>query len=171
MLIAYDSAGNVIATQDYRTIVDEDGNVLGLADYAGHEEAGGEMTDFWQVTMTEGKGAAAVVTPARGSKAWPEYLGAAAHDFRVELAGPPGQKQIVALVHKTSGHRRERHVVGNAIDGRISAAVAVSEPADLRDLVGGPDRPLPLDEHGRTRARPPSKAAGAGLPMLRRVEG
>lgn len=139
-LLAYDIDGNVTATLDYVTMTDDDGNVVGLVDFSAHEDAGGEMTDVW------------VVDDAKGSKVWPEWLGPRAHDFRVELEGPAGKKRIAALVHKTSGHRRERAALDAAVMDRIAAAG--EGPADIRDLVGGPDRPLHLDEHGRNAVRP-----------------
>ena len=53
--------------------------------------------------------------PAQGT--WPEWIGGRAHDFKVELQG----KQIKALVHKASGHRRERAPVEAEISRRIKA--------------------------------------------------
>jgi hypothetical protein len=136
MLIAYDADGNVIATLDHLVALDDDGTPLGLADFDAHEQAGGEMTDVWTV---EG---------AKGSKVWPEWLGSKAHHFRVELDGEPGHKRAVALVHRESSERRERAAVETAIAARLAAADG--EPADIRDLVGGPDRPLRIDPEGRT---------------------
>lgn len=148
MLVAYDDAGNIIHTLDFLTIQDDEGHVIGVADFAAHEEAGGENTEIWTVETELPDGS---VVPAKGSKVWPEYLGTHAHGFRVELVGPPGKKTIGALVHKTSGHRRERAAVEAAIAGRIRDAAG--QPADIRDLVGGPDRPIHIDENGRNRAR------------------
>jgi hypothetical protein len=151
MLIAYADDGSIIATQDYRTVHDEAGNAVGLVDYAAHEEAGGEMTDIWVVEQHEGTDPATrVTTPAKGSKVWPEWI-TNAHEFKVELEGKPGKKRIAALVHKKSGHRRERSIIDGNVAGRIAAYHP--DPADIRDLVGGPDRPLELDEHGRTKPR------------------
>jgi hypothetical protein len=149
-LIAYDDEYNVIATLDYRVLYDDNGAPLGLVDFAAHEAAGGELTDVWHFRYGN---VGEPETPARGSKVWPEWLGIVAHNFRVELAGPPGRKHIAALVHKTSGHRRERAPLEAAIAGRIEAAKG--KPADIRDLVGGPDRPLNLDAEGRTARRAP----------------
>jgi len=140
-LLAYDTAGTVVATLDYVVARDDEGNVVGLVDFAAHEEAGGEHTDIF------------VVSNATGSKVWPEWLGSGAHDFTVELAGPPGGKHIAALVHKTSGHRRERATVEANIAMRV--AVYGPDPADIRDLVGGPDRPLALDDDGKVKVMAP----------------
>ena len=118
-LLAYDAAGNVVATLEHMVARDDDGNATGLIDFGAHEADGGEHTDIWTVEH------------AIGSKVWPEWIGSRAHDFRVELAGPPGRKHIAALVHKTSGHRRERDAI-------------------VRHIVGGPHRPLQLDPDGKT---------------------
>jgi hypothetical protein len=134
-LLAYSSDGTVVATLDHLVARDADGNVLGLVDFAAHEASGGALTEIWQVSN------------AVGSGTWPEFLGGRAHEFRVELDGPSGAKRISALVHKSSGHRRDR--------AAVEAAIAAVEPdavgrRDIRHLVGGPDRPLKLDENGRT---------------------
>lgn len=150
MLVAYDASGDIVATLDHLVQYQDDGTPLGLVDFAAHEEAGGDHTDIWTVSR------------AVGSKVWPEYLGSRAHDFRVELAGPPGNRRITALVHKVSGHRRERAAIEAAIAERIAAAAG--EPADIRDLVGGPDRPLTIDAEGRTAPRVVS--ARPNLPLV-----
>lgn len=158
MLLAYDAAGEVTATLDYlvQYADDPDRTPLGLVDFAAHEEAGGELTDIW------------IVSNAAGSKTWPEWLGSRAHDFRVELVGPPGRKRIAALVHKASGHRRERAAIEAAIDARSAAATerdSRGKPmVDIRDIVGGPDVPLSLDEQGRNAPRP--KAYRPALPLV-----
>lgn len=155
MLIAYDAAGNVVATLDYVVARDAEGNAIGLVDFEAHELTGGELTDIWYNEL------------ASGSKTWPEWIGMRAHDFRVELDGPAGRKRIAALVHRRSGHRRQRAAVETAIADRITAAGG--EPADIRDLVGGPEFPLVLDDEGRTLGRSPRpQGAPAGLPVLRR---
>jgi hypothetical protein len=154
MLIAYDAAGDVVGTLDYLVQYDDDADrtPLGLVDFAAHEEIGGELTSVWNVSH------------AAGSKSWPEYLGSRAHDFRVELVGPPGQKRIGALIHKVSGHRRERAAIEAAIAARVAAAQG--DPADIRDLVGGPSRPLPIDEAtGQAKERVPQTRPA--LPLVR----
>jgi len=133
-LIAYDAAGNVVATLDHMVARDDRGDVVGLIDFAAHEANGGEHTDIWHVAN------------AAGSKIWPEWIGSRAHEFKVELAGEPGRKQITALVHKDSGHRRERHMIEHA----IASTPVVDGVRDIRHVVGGPQKPLHLDEHGRT---------------------
>lgn len=139
MLIAYDNSRDVIATLDHLVARDADGQAVGLVDFEAHELAGGELTDVWTVDR------------AAGSKTWPEWLGARAHEFRVELAGPAGRKRIVALIHKQSGVRREREAIELAVADRILAAG--EEAADVRDLLGGPGAPLRLDDEGRTEPR------------------
>ena len=148
MLIAYDSDGNVIATLDHMVARDSDGNVTGLIDFAAHEDAGGKMRDIWGVE------------DAVGSGTWPEWIGAKAHDFTVELQG----KQIKALVHKASGHRRERATVEAAVAARIKAAG--EQPADLRDVLGGPQRPLILDDEGKTVGRSMTSGTPSHLPKV-----
>jgi len=103
MLLAYDGNGDVVATLDHVVARDDHGNVVGLVDFEAHEAAGAEHTDIWNVSN------------ATGSKVWPEWLGGRAHEFRVELAGPPGAKRITALVHRDSGHRRDRAAIEAAI--------------------------------------------------------
>jgi hypothetical protein len=161
MLLAYDDAGNVIATLDYVVARDDAGAVVGLIDFAQHEENGGAMTDV--ATFDSGDPA----HPVKGAKVWPEWLGMQAHDFRVELVGPPGAKTIGALVHKTSGYRRERTAIASAIQARVDAAKGA--PADIRDLVGGPDRPLALAPDGRTAPRVARRTST--LPVLPSVRG
>ncbi|MHB8958473.1 MAG: hypothetical protein ACYDAN_02490 [Candidatus Limnocylindrales bacterium] len=158
MLLAYDADGNVVGTLDYVVARDDEGNVTGLVDFAAHEAAGGDMTDVWVVDMGD------PAHPVRGSKVWPEWLGGQAHAFRVELEGPPGGKRIAALVHKASGHRRERAALEAAIADRV--AKAAGQPADIRDLVGGPDRPLRLDADGRTAPRPKGGGTPSNLPLV-----
>jgi hypothetical protein len=149
-LLAYDAAGNVIGTLDFMVHRNDDGEADGLIDFAAHEAAGGKLTDVWKVGN------------ATGSGTWPEWLGSRAHDFTVELG--PG-KRITALVHRDSGHRRERVVLEAAIAFRI--AEAAGEPADIRDLVGGPTAPLVLDDAGRTIGRSPQPAGSpAHLPVI-----
>jgi len=134
-LIAYDAEGNVVATLDHLVVRDESGMVTGLVDFGAQEDGGGRLREVWEVSS------------ATGSGTWPEWLGPRAADFRVELT----DKRITALVHKTSGHRRDR--------AEIEAVIEATEPnergeRDIRHLVGGPNRPLLLDEEGRTTERP-----------------
>src|SRR3990167_2112402 len=110
MLIAYDSTGNVVATQDHMVSRDESGEVTGLIDFAAHEVAGGKLRDIWFVEKT-GDGLAGLPLayqcsggpdvghpdqanilddcpggewrqPALGSGTWPEWIGGRAPDFR-----------------------------------------------------------------------------------------
>lgn len=169
MLIAYDDDYNVVATLDYGTTRNDQGEVTGLVDFAAHEAAGGEHTDIWTVAFRYSEPDGTVLdTAAKGSKVWPEYLGGQAHQFRVELVGPPGQKRINALIHKTSGHRRERAAIEAAIEAVLPHRTTGAK--DIRGIVGGPHRPLPLDEHGKTApratgARPNVPLIGIGTPQ------
>ncbi len=153
MLLAYTADGEVIATLDYLVQYDDDGAPLGMVDFAEHEAAGGSLTDVWSVST------------AVGSGTWPEWLGGQARDFRVELE--PGWSRstprsarsagrIRTLVHRDSGHRRERPLAEEEA-GRSSR--------DRRKIVGGPDRPLRLDDRGRTIA-PGSLPPRRDLPLV-----
>lgn len=155
MLLAFDADGNIVATLDHVVARDAEGNVVGLIDFGAHEAAGGEHTDIWTVSS------------AAGSKVWPEWLGGRAHDFRVEKEGPAGQRRIAALVHRESGHRRERA----AIEAAIAAVGSDQNGAkDIRHIVGGPGRPLELDDRGRTVPHDPTRHYGtpAHLPVVGR---
>lgn len=150
MLIAYDASGQVIATLDFCVKRDENGKVIGLIDFDAHERVGGKLRDIWQVDN------------AVGSGTWPEWISSRAHEFRVERDGG----LITALVHRTSGHRRERAAVMRELRARGQASP--DGVIDARDLLGGPDRPLLLDDDGRTRQRvrrPPPNLPS--LPMRR----
>lgn len=150
-LLAYDATGVIVATLDYVVARDEHDAVGGLVDFGAHEAAGGEHTDIWTVSN------------AAGSKVWPEWLGAQAHQFRVELEGSPGRKRIAALVHLESGHRRER----DAIEAAIAATPIVGGVRDIRHIVGGPTRRLELDETGRTTSHAAS-GTPSHLPLIGR---
>jgi hypothetical protein len=154
MLLAYDADGNVLGglTQLVKYHPDT-GECLGLEDFADDEANGRPHAPdpndpepwrighgSWTISSADGS-----PSPVKGSKVWPEWLGSRAAEFRVELAGKAGKKRIEALVHKESGHRRERAAIESAIADRI--AKARGAPADIRDIVGGPDRPLNIDKH------------------------
>lgn len=153
MLLAYDADGNVLGGLTQLVKYDpETGDVLGLEDFADDEANGRPHAPdpndpepwrighgSWTIGPTDGS-----PNPVKGSKVWPEELGGRAAEFRVELTGKSGNKRITALVHKTSGHRRVRAAVEAAITDRI--AKAKGGPADIRDIVGGPDRPLNIDK-------------------------
>lgn len=145
---------------DGAPLTTRDGDVAVMADFAAHEERGGALIDY-------GANGLAV-----GAATWPEWLhGRDVRNCDLELE--PGWSRhtsrserpdyrIAALVHKTSGYRRERAAIEEAIADRIIVAHAEAsatgrEPvADLRTLVGGPDRPLRLDDDGRTIGRSPA---------------
>lgn len=162
MLLAYDIGGEIVATLDALVARHPAGEVRGLYDFGAIERAGGPLADLW------------VAAGAAGSGSWPEWINP--QGFAVELepgwsrfiprGGRPDHR-IRALVHRASGHRRERSAIDAAIAERVAAAG--DEPADLRDLVGGPGRPLLLDADGRTpvMVRPPI----AGFDPLRWLVG
>lgn len=149
MLLAYDAAGNVVATQDHMVVRDEQGEVIGLIDFAAHEAAGGKLRDIWNQSN------------ATGSATWPEWIGGRAHDFKVEL-GP--DKRITALVHP-SGHRRERAAIEAAIE---AAPLNEKGERDIRHIVGGPGKPLILDDDGRNSSRSKVSGTPKHLPLIGR---
>lgn len=129
MLLAYGTDGRVLQTLDYMVRYNPDGTPRGLVDFLATEAAGLPLSPtVW------------TVDGAAGSVAWPEWLGAAAHRYRVERAWVDGVHIGVALVDDMTGERRERAPIMEAMAERIAAANG--GPADLRDLVGGPDRPV-----------------------------
>lgn len=148
-LLAYDATLSVVATLDYAVARNAKGDVIGLVDFGAHEDAGGKLRAIWEVSS------------ATGSATWPEWLGGQAHDFKVEL---DGQKRITALVHKTSGHRRDRA----AIEAAIAAAPVDQQTGDrdLRAIVGGPTRALVLDPQGRTIGQFAGQATDQTLPVI-----
>lgn len=142
MLIAWDGEGNIIATLSHLVARDADGNAVGLVDFGAWEAAGRKFRVNGGEGIWEVPGAVA-------SGSWPEHLGGQAHDFRVETEnGRPAR-----LVHRASGHVRDRSKVEKEIDKRTKAANG--EPVDLRDLVGGPGKALRLNGDGRTMPRIP----------------
>lgn len=108
ILVAYDDAGNVVATLDGLF----EGTVA--VDMAAREAEGAKLRSYWQVSG------------AVGSGSWPVNLGAAALDYRVELdAGAP--HRIVALVHRDTGERVDRATAEAAADrGRSGRPVRIS---------------------------------------------
>ena len=151
-LLAYDAAGSVVATLDHMVARDNEGNVIGLIDFGAHEDAGGKLRDIWDVAGTTGSGT------------WPEWLGSAAHAFRVELTN----RRITALVHRASGFRRERAAIEAAI---AATPIDGQGMRDIRHIVGGPQRPILLDDDGRTIGPDHPKApkgTPAHLPLIGR---
>jgi hypothetical protein len=99
------------------------------------------------------------VPGAVASGTWPEWIGSRALDFRVVVA----TGRVDALIHRTSSKHRTRAGVETAIAERIEAAQEEA-PVDISDLVGGPDRPLMLDEDGDTLPR--VEAVQPDLPVV-----
>lgn len=142
MLVAYDANHHVIGTLDYLVRYDERGEPLGLVDFEVIEAQGEPLR-----LRPDGSGGVWNVEGAIGSGTWPEWIGSRAHEFEVELDG----QRLKALRHKQSGVVRVRADIEAAIAERINAASG--QPADIRDLVGGPDRPLSLAADGSNRGR------------------
>ena len=147
--IAYDRAGNIVASMDHLAIPDETGRVYAV-DLIGCERAGVKLRDLW------------FVSGASGSTTWPEYLGERFHEFRVEL-DPTHPLRGRRLVHRRSGHVRDRESIELDIDRRKQAQKRSGRRVlDLRDFLGDAVHPLLLDDDGRTRtdadAHPPGRA-------------
>jgi len=166
MLLAWNTDGDVMATCDWLvTYEPETGAPVGVVDFARHEREGGALLDIWRVAR-EADGATA---DAVGSGTWPEFLGGAAHDFQVELE--PGWSRSLRdrtpyrvrnLVHRGSGYKRKRVDIDAAIAARI--ATAADRTIDLRDILGGPTKPIELDARGEQRERVVS--ARSTLPLI-----
>jgi len=184
-LIAYDASGNVVATLSYMVVKDDD-DEPGLVDFAAHEEAGGRLREIWENSNAVGS---AVWPEWLGGKVYQFTV-----ELSPSPPGM-ARAHISALVHKKSGHRRSRADIEAAIAERINEKKADAkkrgdemraflkkrglpdelvaefsdpppEPADLRDLLGGPNRPLLLDEDGKTKPR--TKVKRPDLPVVSR---
>jgi hypothetical protein len=159
MLLAYDDEGRVIATLDFLVFMNEQGDPVGLVDFEAAEAAGMELTDIWNVQG------------AHGSGSWPEWLGSKAQEFKV-IRDRGRMPQIAGLEHVGSregvdsagrripatparGYVRRREDVERKIAKKIQEAKG--QPADIRDVVGGPERPLLLDDEGNATVRPTAK--------------
>lgn len=152
VLLAFDATGNILATLDWLVVAPTpDGAVI--VDFEAEEAQGHDLAAIYPVAGAVGHGT------------WPEYLGGQFHEFRVEL---DSAGRVSALVRKPraaftdsrgqvhsqvpGGHRRERL----AVEAAIAAAPSIAGGRDIRHIVGGPQRPLALDDQGRTVAAKPS---------------
>lgn len=145
-LIAYDAGGNITSTIDVLVARDPSGKAIGLYDFEEAERQGIKLRQFWEVPN------------AVGSGTWPEWLDAERiREFRVELDHSQPLR-IRRLVHP-SGHVRHRDRIEAEIQRRhqaevrkLGARTVEVQPVtvDLRDLLGGPGRPLKLDHRGKT---------------------
>jgi hypothetical protein len=151
-LIAYDRAGNVFAWMDHLAIEDTDG-VVRAVDFVGCEREGVRLRTLW------------LVSGASGSTTWPEYLGDRFSEFRVELdARAPLRGR--RLVHRGSGHVRDRESIELDIDRRKQAQRRSGRRTlDVRTFLGSPVRALSLDDDGRTRTDADAHPEGRALVM------
>lgn len=183
MLVAYDANGSVVATLDSMVARDEDGTVIGLIDFAAHEAAGGRLRDIWENEEAVGSGA---WPEWLGSKAHDFKV-------ELDPSPGPARARITALIHKQSGHHRSRADIEAALAERINEKkrdakkagdvirddlrkrgvkeelIALvqdpkPEPVDARDLLGGPSKPLLLDDDGKTMKR--QKVERPNLPIV-----
>ena len=121
-----------------------DDEALAVADFAAHEASGKPLRAY------------GVNGTALGAATWPEWL---THSdlAQMYLELEPGWDRMTdprsrpahalrALIHRDTGQRRERTHIEAAVGRRVAAAG--DGAADIRDLVGGPDRPLHLTQGG-----------------------
>lgn len=155
-LLLYGPDGAVIGSLESMVQYDDDGRALGLVDFEAHELAGGRLREVIEHEAAAGAGT------------WPEWLGAQAHDFRVELRpGPKGDTPLIrALVHRESGYRRERSDVEATIAAMLDEATP-GRAVEMSDFIGSPGKRLELDTDGRNAV--PTKRARPNLP-LRRID-
>ncbi len=104
LLIVYHADGTIWGAFPPLQRYSPEGKPTELVDWEAREAAGLGVTELLTVT-TPGD---AANPPIKGAKHWPEATVPDLREHRVELAGKAGHKRIAALVHKTSGHRRER---------------------------------------------------------------
>ncbi len=151
MLLAYDADGNVVATLDYVVAYDPDtGEALGLVDFeAVEDDPARALTEVWNASN------------AVGSGTWPEWIGTAAHDFKVTRSGG----KITGLTHRTSGAKRSRATVNKAVADAIADS---DDPPNITPIVGSPAQPLTLDADGNRVAR--EQAQPTTLPLVRRTD-
>jgi len=143
MALAWDAAGNVVATLDYLVRPE------GIVDLVGLDEEG-RLVEAWSVPGVTGAGT------------FPAYLGAQAHDYRViRVAG-----KITALQHKTKpGSRIERADIEARILAKLEAEKG-NPQINLTDIIGAPDRPLLLTAEGKLRQRAPRATTAPKFPTL-----
>jgi len=182
-LVAWNADGEVVGTLEHLVARDTEGNAVGLVDFEAHESAGGSLKDVWVHSNAVGSGTWPEWLGTRAHDFKVEL-----HD-----SPAPARARIAVLIHKTSGIRRERVAIEAAIQARIDVKRAEAkqrgdenrkiaramgmkpedaakvpdpepDPADIRDLLGGPNRPLLLDEDGKTMARP--KVERPNLPII-----
>jgi len=140
MGLAYNAAGDVVATLDYLVRPE------GIVDLVGLDEEG----RLGEVFSVQG---------ATGAGTFPAYLGAQAHDYRViQAAG-----KITALQHKTNGSRIERADIEARIIAKLEAEQG-NPQINLTEVIGAPDRPLSLTTEGKLRQR--AVPVAAELPTL-----
>lgn len=172
-LLAYNAGGEVVASLDHLIWLAPDGT-RHVVDFAAHEAAGGKLRNVW------------LVNDAVGSGSWPEWLGASVHDFRVELDHGEAHR-IRRLVHQRSGHVRHRDRIDREIARRHAAEVKAIRKTlglrkdaevsvdgvvvDLRDLLGGPGKPLEIDDDGRNTKRHTDAEWTAPFPLIRHTSG
>lgn len=128
---------------------DEDGHVIaGLHVLVRYVDGEPQLVDFEEL---EAQGILASVwnpSGVSGTGSWPEWLraeDAIQHDVALDEQGR------ITSVQRRGGIVRSRADITAEIESRLREGEGV---ADIRDLVGGPDRPLVLDPQGRRLTEP-----------------
>jgi hypothetical protein len=188
VLIVYNKDGDIISWAESCGVM-VDGVVVGYADAEAHEIAGGRLRDIYDVCdvgtpvppdvfeevtgrpyqdgdkqphLPQDHPYRLAHDRVAGASTWPEYLGASFGDFKVELRPGPrgGSPSVRALVHRKSGHRRDRAEIVRKREEAIAERLAVGRAAakqlglsgvdvDIRDITGSVEKPLRLDKDGR----------------------
>ena len=112
LLVLYHADGTIWGAFPPMVRYSSEGLPIETIDWEAREAAGLPVTDLLTVT-TPGDDAN---PPIKGAKHWPESQVPDLHAHRVELAGKAGHKHIAALVHKTSGHLRDRAAIEAAME-------------------------------------------------------
>lgn len=91
MLVAYKEDGEIIATLDFCVVRDNDGNVIGVIDFAETEASGTELTNIWRVDGAIGSGSV------------PEKMDSRIYNYKVEV-------DDAFTTKKARGERPERRI-------------------------------------------------------------
>lgn len=178
MAIAWDSSGRIVQKVDWFVRYDAQGVPIELVDFEEREEIG-SLLDIWQpVAHAAGVGTwPEWLNGEQMDQFEVDLAPAGVHRVR-ELVhvgrGPKFNGETILPAVPGSGFRRRRATIKAVIAERVAVRQAeanairaslpqlrdpdgrflprpevLPEPADIRDLVGGPDHPLVLDDTGR----------------------
>lgn len=189
-LLAYDTDGRVIAILDQLVQLTDNG--VGMVDFEAHEAAGGSMQDIWNVERAAGSGTWPEWLGMRAHEFRVRVDRRSAHPIRELIHLESGHRrqraQVEAAVAERIAQKKAEAEARTAEQVALTASmplqrdkngrflprpviVVAPEPADIRDLIGGPGRPLRLTDDGRTALWvPPAQGiepnAGGRLPII-----